>query len=169
MKIADAMLIGGGMAYTFSSDGQPIGKSLVEDDKSELARRLRSEAQQKKFALLLPVESRRWRGIQGGHRNANCFRLRHTRRLGWAWISVQRPSKPIARKLPRKTIVWNGPWAYSKCPAFAKGTLEIAKAVAAATSAGATSIVGGGDSVAAVHHSGLADKISHISPAARFP
>ena len=62
-----------------------------------------------------------------------------------------------------KTIVWNGPMGVFEMPAFAKGTLEVAKAVAAATSAGATSIVGGGDSVAAVHQSGVADKISHIS------
>src|SRR5439155_24589579 len=62
-----------------------------------------------------------------------------------------------------KTIVWNGPMGVFEMPAFAKGTLEVAKAVAAATSAGAISIVGGGDSVAAVHQSGVADKISHIS------
>src|SRR6267378_1191648 len=61
-----------------------------------------------------------------------------------------------------KTIVWNGPMGVFEMPAFAKGTLEVAKAVAAATSAGATSIVGGGDSVAAVHQSGVTDKISHI-------
>ena len=62
-----------------------------------------------------------------------------------------------------KTIVWNGPMGVFEMPAFAKGTLEIAKAVAAATTAGATSIVGGGDSVAAVHQSGVSNKISHIS------
>jgi len=62
-----------------------------------------------------------------------------------------------------KTIVWNGPMGVFEMPAFAKGTLEIAKAVAAATSAGATSIVGGGDSVAAVHQCGVANQISHIS------
>ena len=62
-----------------------------------------------------------------------------------------------------KLIIWNGPMGVFEMPAFAKGTLEIAKAVAAATTAGATSIVGGGDSVAAVHQSGVAGKISHIS------
>jgi phosphoglycerate kinase len=62
-----------------------------------------------------------------------------------------------------RTIVWNGPMGVFEMPAFAKGTLEVAKAVAAATDAGAISIVGGGDSVAAVHQSGVADKISHIS------
>jgi phosphoglycerate kinase len=62
-----------------------------------------------------------------------------------------------------KTIVWNGPMGVFEIPAFSKGTLEIARAVAAATEKGATSIVGGGDSVAAIHAAGLADKISHIS------
>ena len=62
-----------------------------------------------------------------------------------------------------KTIVWNGPMGVFEMPAFARGTLEIAKAIAARTAAGATSIIGGGDSVAAVHKAGVADKISHIS------
>src|SRR5258707_13282716 len=74
--------------------------------------------------------------------------------------TIAESSAELARA---KTIVWNGPMGVFEMPAFAKGTLEIAKAVAAATSAGATSIVGGGDSVAAVHQCGLAAKISHIS------
>jgi len=73
-------------------------------------------------------------------------------------------SKAYAAEIAKaKTIVWNGPMGVFEMPAFAKGTLEIAKAVAAATDSGATSIVGGGDSVAAVHQSGVAGKISHIS------
>jgi len=164
MKIADAMLIGGGMAYTFlKADGQPIGKSLVEDDKLDLARRLRSEAQQKKFALLLPVdhvvgvEFKADTGTQTVSVSATPD--------GWMGLDIGPKTIEAYRQkiAPAKTIVWNGPMGVFEMPAFAKGTLEIAKAVAAATSAGATSIVGGGDSVAAVHHSGLADKISHIS------
>jgi phosphoglycerate kinase len=164
MKIADAMLIGGGMAYTFlKADGQPIGKSLVEDDKLNLARRLRSEAQQKKFALLLPVDH-----VVGAE-----FRADSTTQTisvsatpdGWMGLDIGPKTIEAYRQkiAAAKTIVWNGPMGVFEMPAFAKGTLEIAKAVAAATSAGATSIVGGGDSVAAVHQSGLADKISHIS------
>jgi phosphoglycerate kinase len=68
-----------------------------------------------------------------------------------------------ARLAAAKTIFWNGPMGVFEMPAFAKGTLEIARAVAAATAKGATSIVGGGDSVAAIHAAGLADKVSHIS------
>ncbi len=164
MKIADAMLIGGGMAYTFlKAEGQPIGKSLVEDDKLELAKRLRAEAQQKKFALLLPVDH-----VVGAEFNPGTA----TQTLpvsatpdGWMGLDIGPKSIDTYRQkiASAKTIVWNGPMGVFEMPAFSKGTLEVAKAVAAATSSGATSIVGGGDSVAAVHQSGVADKISHIS------
>ncbi|HEX4541555.1 MAG TPA: phosphoglycerate kinase [Candidatus Acidoferrum sp.] len=164
MKVADSMLIGGGMAYTFlKADGHPIGKSLVEDDKLDLARRLRREAQEKKFALLLPVDH-----VIGAEFKADTATKTisiHGTPDGWMGLDIG-PKTIDAYKqkiASAKTIVWNGPMGVFEMPAFAKGTLEIAKAVAAATSGGATSIVGGGDSVAAVHQSGVADKISHIS------
>jgi phosphoglycerate kinase len=164
MKIADAMLIGGGMAYTFlKSEGHPIGKSLVEDDKLDLARRLRTEAQEKKFPLLLPVDH-----IIGAEFKADTATKTvsiHDTPDGWMGLDIGPKTVETYRQkiAAAKTIVWNGPMGVFEMPAFAKGTLEIAKAVAAATTAGATSIVGGGDSVAAVHQSGVADKISHIS------
>ena len=164
MKIADAMLIGGGMAYTFlKADGQPIGKSLVENDKLDLARRLREEAQKKKFALLLPVDH-----VVGAEFKADTATQTVSVSAtpdGWMGLDIGPKTIEAYRQkiAPAKTIVWNGPMGVFEMPAFAKGTLEIAKAVAAATGAGATSVVGGGDSVAAVHQSGLADKISHIS------
>jgi phosphoglycerate kinase len=164
MKIADSMLIGGGMAYTFlKADGQPIGKSLVEDDKVDLARRLRTEAQQKKFALLLPVDH-----VIGAEFKADTATQTVSVSAtpdGWMGLDIGPKTIEAYRQkiAAAKTIVWNGPMGVFEMPAFAKGTLEIAKAVAAATSAGAISIVGGGDSVAAVHQSGVADKISHIS------
>ncbi|HVS88411.1 MAG TPA: phosphoglycerate kinase [Candidatus Acidoferrum sp.] len=164
MKIADAMLIGGGMAYTFlKADGQPIGKSLVEDDKLELARRLRDEARQRRFALLLPVDH-----VVGAEFKADTATQTVSVSAtpeGWMGLDIGPKTIDTYRQkvAGAKTIVWNGPMGVFEMPAFAKGTLEIAKAVAAATTAGATSIVGGGDSVAAVHQSGLADKISHIS------
>jgi len=164
MKIADAMLIGGGMAYTFlKAEGQPIGKSLVEDDKLDLARRLRAQAQEKKFALLLPVDH-----VVGAEFKPDTA----TQTLsvsatpdGWMGLDIGPKTIDTYRQKisTAKTIVWNGPMGVFEMPAFAKGTLEVAKAVAAATLAGATSIVGGGDSVAAVHQSGVADRISHIS------
>ena len=164
MKIADAMLIGGGMAYTFlKADGQPIGKSLVEDDKVDLARRLRDEARKKKFALLLPVDH-----VIGAEFKADTATQTVSVSAtpdGWMGLDIgPKTIEAYRQKIAgAKTIVWNGPMGVFEMPAFAKGTLEVAKAVAAATAGGAISIVGGGDSVAAVHQSGLADKISHIS------
>ena len=164
MKIADAMLIGGGMAYTFlKADGHPIGKSLVEDDKLDLAKRLRNEAQEKKFALLFPVDH-----VVGAEFKADTATKTvsvHDTPDGWMGLDIgPKTIETYKQKIAgAKTIVWNGPMGVFEVPAFAKGTLEIAKAVAAATTAGATSIIGGGDSVAAVHQSGVANKISHIS------
>jgi phosphoglycerate kinase len=164
MKIADVMLIGGGMAYTFlKAEGQPIGKSLVEDDKLDLARRLRSEAQQKKFALLLPVDH-----VVGAELKADtATKIVAVSATPDGWMGLDVGPKTIETYKQKiagaKTIVWNGPMGVFEMPAFARGTLEIAKAVADATSRGATSIVGGGDSVAAVHQSGVANRISHIS------
>ena len=84
---------------------------------------------------------------------------------GWMGLDIgpDTIAKFSAELAGAKTIVWNGPMGVFEMPAFAKGTLEIARAVAAATAKGATSIVGGGDSVAAIHQAGLADKVSHIS------
>ncbi|HUC54088.1 MAG TPA: phosphoglycerate kinase [Candidatus Cybelea sp.] len=164
MKISNAMLIGGGMAYTFlKAEGQPIGKSLVEEDKLELAKRLRAEAQQSKFALLLPVDH-----VVGAEFKANTATQTVSISAtpdGWMGLDIGPKTIETYRQkiASAKTIVWNGPMGVFEMPAFAKGTFEIAKAVAAATSDGATSIVGGGDSVAAVHQSGLSNQISHIS------
>ena len=164
MKIADAMLIGGGMAYTFlKAEGQPIGKSLIEDDKVDLAKRLRAEAQQKKFALLLPVDH--VVGAEFKPDTATQTVSVSATPDGWMGLDIGPKTIETYRQkiASAKTIVWNGPMGVFEMPAFAKGTLEVAKAVAAATTSGATSIVGGGDSVAAVHQSGVADKISHVS------
>jgi phosphoglycerate kinase len=164
MKIADAMLIGGGMAYTFlKSQGLGIGKSLLEEDKLDLARKILADAKQKNFKLLLPVD----------HVIAPEFKAdAPAKTVDVTATPADQMGLDIGPKTiaaygaeiaKAKTIVWNGPMGVFEMPAFAKGTLEIAEAVAAATTSGATSIVGGGDSVAAVHQSGVADKISHIS------
>jgi len=164
MKIADAMLIGGGMAYTFlKAQGVPIGKSLVEDDKLELAKKILAEAKQKNFKFLLPMD----------HVVAAEFKADALSRVVDAEATpadqmgldigpktIEAYKVEIARA---RTIVWNGPMGVFEISTFARGTLEIAKAVASATAGGATSIIGGGDSVAAVHKAGVADKISHIS------
>ncbi len=179
MRVADSMLIGGGMAYTFlKSQGLPIGKSLVETDKLDLARKLIEDAKQRNFRLLLPSDH-----VLGAEFKADTeTQTTSVSATPDGWMGLDIGPETIAKfsaELARaKTIVWNGPMgvfempAFAKgngpmgvfeMPAFAKGTLEIARAVAAATAKGATSIVGGGDSVAAIHAAGLADKVSHIS------
>jgi phosphoglycerate kinase len=163
MKLADAMLIGGAMAYTFlKSQGQPVGKSLVENDKLDLAKELLAEAKAKNFRLVLPVD----------HVLAEAFDSTVTRATsiagtpeGWMGLDIGPETVKLfsAEIAKAKTIVWNGPMGVFERPAYAQGTLGIARAVADATAKGATSIVGGGDSVAAVEQSGVAGKISHIS------
>jgi phosphoglycerate kinase len=164
MKIADAMLIGGGMAYTFlKAQDLPIGKSLLENDKIDLAKKILADAKKRNFKFLLPTD----------HVTAPEFKADAPAKTGAVTatphdemgldIGAKTIAAYAAEIAKAKTIVWNGPMGVFEMPAFAKGTLEVAKAVAAATLSGATSIVGGGDSVAAVHQSGVADKISHIS------
>ena len=164
MKVADAMLIGGGMAYTFlKAQNFGIGKSLVEEDKVGLARQLLDDAEHKGFKLLLPSD----------HVVAPAVKAdAPTKTVSVKETPADEMGLDIGPKTivefgaalkGAKTIVWNGPMGVFEIPQFAKGTLAIAQAVAAATQAGATSIVGGGDSVAAVHQSGVSDKISHIS------
>jgi len=164
MKIADAMLIGGGMAYTFEkAQGLQIGKSLVENDKIDLAKRLLEEAKQKNFKLLLPIDHVVAPEFKADAKAAICdVSATPADQMGLD-IGPKTSAAYAAEIAKAKTIVWNGPMGVFEMPAFAKGTLEVAKAVAAATAAGATSIVGGGDSVAAVHQSGVSGKISHIS------
>jgi phosphoglycerate kinase len=164
MRIADALLIGGGMAYTFlKSQGLPVGNSLVEADKLDLARKLLADAKQRNFRFLLPTD----------HILSAAFKADAETQTtsvtatpdGWMGLDIGPETiAAYSRELAgAKTIIWNGPMGVFEMPAFANGTLEIARAVAAATGKGATSIVGGGDSVAAIHAAGLADKVSHIS------
>jgi triosephosphate isomerase (TIM) len=164
MKIADATLIGGGMAYTFfKAQGLPIGKSLVEDDKLDLARKILEDAKQSNRRLVLPVDhviAPEFKATAP----ATTVDIAATPADQMGLDIGPKTAAAFASEISRaKTIVWNGPMGVFEMPAFANGTLEVARAVAAATSAGATSIVGGGDSVAAVHQSGIAAKISHIS------
>jgi phosphoglycerate kinase len=163
-KVADAMLIGGGMAYTFEkAQGLPIGKSLVENDKLDLAKRLLEEAKGKKFKFLLPTDHVVAAELKPDAGTCICdVSATPADQMGLD-IGPKTAAAYAAEIAKAKTIVWNGPMGVFEMPAFAKGTLEVAKAVAAATANGATSIVGGGDSVAAIHQSGVSNKISHIS------
>jgi phosphoglycerate kinase len=164
MRIADSMLIGGGMAYTFlKALGLPIGKSLLEANKLDLARKILDEAKRRNFRLLLPSDH-----VVGAAFKADTQTQTTSVNAtpdGWMGLDIgpETVAKFSAELARAKTIVWNGPMGVCEMPAFAKGTLEIARAVAVATAKGATSIIGGGDSVAAIKQAGLVDKVSHIS------
>jgi phosphoglycerate kinase len=159
----DALLIGGGMAYTFlKAQGQDVGKSLVEADKLELARDIISKAKAAGVRLLLPVD----------HVLADKFAADAKTQIfhgdgafpeGWMALDIGPDTVDLfADEITRaSTIIWNGPMGVFEIPAFASGTTQIADAIAA--NAAATSIVGGGDSVSAVKQAGVADKITHIS------
>lgn len=159
----NALLIGGAMAYTFlKAQGKKVGKSLVEEDKLELAKELLSEAQRRNVRLILPLDhvvAEKMDGAAATHTVSTDAGIPEDRMgLDIGPETVAAFSKEIAGA---KTIVWNGPMGVFEIAPFAKGTMKIAEAIAANSKA--TSIVGGGDSVAAIHQSGVADKITHIS------
>jgi phosphoglycerate kinase len=159
----DALIIGGGMAYTFlKAMGQPIGKSLVEDDKVGLAKQLLQQAKDRKVKFLLPID------------HVVTDRFEATARTMAIAEGQVIPSEMMALDIGPKTIevfaeeismaetiIWNGPMGVFEMAPFANGTMKIAEAVA--ENIGAVSIAGGGDTVAAVHKAGVADKITHIS------
>lgn len=164
IKIANTILIGGAMAYTFfRAKGFTTGKSLVEEDKIDLALTLLGEAVERGSRIVLPIDHVLARSTEEGAQT----QLTGVEGAPADWMGLDIGPKTI--ELFRKeisaarTIVWNGPLGMFEKPAFARGTMEIARAVADATAKGATSIVGGGDSVAAIEQAGLADRISHIS------
>jgi len=163
MKLADAMLIGGAMAYTFlKAQGLPVGNSLVENDKLDLARTLMEEARRRQFRLRLPVDH-----VLAESPDSTVTEVMDIAHTPDGWMGLDVGPKTIeqfgAEIASARTIVWNGPLGMFEKPAFAQGTLGIARAVAAATKKGAVSIIGGGDSVAAVEQAGVASQISHIS------
>lgn len=159
----DALLIGGAMAYTFlKAQNKKVGKSLVEEDKIGLAKELIGEAHSKKVRLHLPLDHVIAEKIDAAAEtrtvstDAGIPDDQMGLDIGTETIAAFGKEISAAR-----TIVWNGPMGVFEVAPFAKGTMEVAEMVAANRQA--TSIVGGGDSVAAVHQSGVAEKISHIS------
>ncbi|MCB0568872.1 MAG: phosphoglycerate kinase [Phaeodactylibacter sp.] len=158
------LIIGGGMAYTFlKAQGGQVGRSLVEEDRLELALQLIDKAKSKGVNLLLPEDS----VIADDFSNTAQFRSADSKEIPDGWMGLDIGEK--ARKafsevvLNSSTILWNGPMGVFEMPNFANGTKMIAETVAQATSKGAFSLVGGGDSVAAVNQMGLADKVSYVS------
>ena len=163
MGKVDALLIGGGMAFTFlKASGFAVGKSLLEEDKVPLARKLLDEAGMRKLRLVLPVDHVIADKVAA---DAETSVLAEGSPIPDDRMALDIGPKTVAlfaaEIAAAKTIVWNGPMGVFELGPFAAGTMQIAKAVAA--NSGATSIVGGGDSVAAVHAAGVAEEITHIS------
>ena len=164
MDKVDKIIIGGGMSYTFAKAmGGKVGDSLVEDDKLELALSLIAEAKEKGVELLIPVDSL----------NADAFSNNANTAVtdidkvedGWMGLDISDKTKTIYREaiLSSKTILWNGPMGVFEMDKFAEGTKFVANAIADATAKGAFSLVGGGDSVAAVKKFNMQDKVSYVS------
>jgi len=158
----DRLLIGGAMAYTFfKSRGVPVGKSLVEDDKIGEAKAIEADAKARGVTLLLPTDHVVTVKIEAGATNEvlavgdAAIGERMGVDIGPASIAAY-----TAAIADAKTVVWNGPMGVFEIDAFAKGTNAVAQAVAAVHG---TTIIGGGDSIAAVKKAGIADKITHIS------
>ncbi|MGD0972888.1 MAG: phosphoglycerate kinase [Candidatus Korobacteraceae bacterium] len=159
----DSFIIGGGMAYTFlKAQGKEVGKSLLEADKVELAGQLLAEAKARNVQMLLPVDHVVADKVEASARPRTIGKDEPIPAdqigLDIGPETIELFAAEIARA---RTIVWNGPMGVFEIDQFARGTMKIAQAVA--DNAGATSIVGGGDSVAAVHKAGVADQIKHIS------
>ena len=160
----DALLIGGGMAFTFyKAQGFEIGKSILEADKIDLAKEILKSADEKKVEFLLPVDVL----VADKIDPAAQTKVVPVEEIPSDWAGVDIGEKTVAlfseKIISAKTIVWNGPMGIFEMEPFAHGTFAVAEALAKATEKGATTIVGGGDSVAAVSKAGLEDKITHIS------
>ncbi len=160
----DKILIGGAMAYTFfKAEGFTVGKSLVEDDMLDTARRIKQRAEAEGVRLVLPTD----------HQVVDSFDPLNSRKtipveftnIGLVGLDIGKETVALfAREIAdAKTIIWNGPMGVFEEKGFEEGTVGVARAVAEAAERGATVIVGGGDSVSAIHQAGVADKITHIS------
>ena len=160
----DSLIIGGGMAYTFAKAmGGNVGDSLLENDKVALAKSLITEAKEKGVQLLLPTDS-----INADDFNNNAI-IQHSeiKNIPNGFMGLDIGDKSISRFseviLNSKTIIWNGPMGVFEMDNFSNGTKKIGEAICKATQNGAFSLVGGGDSVAAVKQFGFTEKVSYIS------
>lgn len=157
----DTLIIGGAMAYTFhKANGYSIGNSLCEEDKVDLARDLMAKAKAKGITLLLPIDNR-----AGDKYDPDCnFLLVNSDNIpeGYMGLDIGPATEKIFADAIKgaETVIWNGPMGVSEWEKFASGTRAVAQAVA---DSGAISIIGGGDSAAAIEKLGFADKVTHIS------
>jgi phosphoglycerate kinase len=161
----DYLLLGGGMTYTFlKAQGKEIGTSLVENDKIEFAKKLLDEAGDK---LVLGEDFVVTDKLDFKGRTVGNTKIVSKDEIPAGWEGVDIGPKTIAKfeeiLLKAKTVCWNGPVGVFEIDATAKGTLAVAEALAKATAAGATTVIGGGDSASAVKKAGVANKVSHVS------
>ncbi|UZH56635.1 phosphoglycerate kinase [Salinimicrobium tongyeongense] len=160
----DHLIIGGGMTYTFTkAQGGSIGNSLVEDDKLELALEILRKAEEKGVKIHLPVDA----VVADSFSEEADTKIVSVNDIpdGWMGLDIGPDTvKKYGQILEEsKTILWNGPMGVFEMPPFAKGTIAVGEHIAAATKKGAFSLVGGGDSVAAVKQFGLEDQVSYVS------
>ena len=161
LDIVDTIIIGGGMAYTFfAAQNCPIGTSICEEDKLELARELRAKAREKHVAFLLTVDNI----IAKEYKEDSVYMRIYSDSIpdGWMGLDIGEKTQELFSKTIQGagTVVWNGPMGVSEWDHFAGGTRAVAKAMA---ESGAVTIIGGGDSAAAAEKLGFADKMTHIS------
>lgn len=161
LEKVDTLIIGGGMAFTFlKAQGHKIGKSICEEDKLDLARELLAKAQQKGVKLLLPVDTH----VATDYSNDVEDKFVHSQEIpeGWEGLDIGPDTIALFEKALEgaKTVVWNGPLGVCEFSKFKTGTYEVAKMLA---NIEATTIIGGGDSAAAIEKMGLSDKMTHIS------
>lgn len=164
LEKATDIIIGGGMAYTFwKAQGKMIGNSLCEDDRLELAATLLEKAKTKGVNIHLPVDSTIADKFAADSQTTNCESFNIP--TGWMGLDIGEKARADFREviLKSKTILWNGPMGVFEMDKFQAGTKTIAEAVAEATQKGAFSLVGGGDSVAAVNQFGYNDQVSYVS------
>lgn len=159
----DTLIIGGGMAYTFlKALGNNIGNSLCENDQIEYAKQMMETAKERGVKFLLPVDNI---AADKFDPNANAQVVEGNIPDGWMGLDIGPKSIALFSDAIKnaKTVVWNGPMGCFEMEKFSKGTFGVCEAVAQVKANGGISIIGGGDSVAAVNKSGLADKMSHVS------
>ena len=164
LKNSSALIVGGGMAYTFlKAQGYKTGKSLVEDDQIDTAKKILAAADSANVQIVLPLDHLAATSFDSSSIPVPVDGLDLPDNLMGLDVGQKTIAKYREVLANAKTIVWNGPVGVFEFDAFAKGTEEVAKMVADATSKGAITVVGGGDSVAAVNKFGLASKMSHVS------
>jgi len=164
LNVADNIIIGGGMSYTFSkAEGGSIGGSLCEDDKLDYVLELQEKAKAKGVNLILPVDT----VIADDFSNDANTQVVNRGEVpdGWQGLDIGPKTQELFANIinESKTVLWNGPMGVFEMPSFEHGTVAVAKAVKDATNGGAFSLIGGGDSAAAINNLGFGDDVSYVS------